>query len=128
MREVRTERRIPKFRPLPTNLRRPVEHRMYKRFYGNCNTKTGKIKKFIFEVELPNSFNGKMKHRAIRYICEKIKYEKSIPLLKKGERVRLSDLMLKVPWIRVRKIRVYETQSVYEHERRTVRPNLKMPR
>lgn len=114
-------RKVPRLRPLPRNLRRIVVHKMYKRFYGNCTTNTGKIKKFIFEVEIPERFNGKMKHRAIRYICEKIKYEKSVPLLKKGERVRFKDLMLNVDWIKVRKIRDYETQSVYEHERRTGR-------
>ena len=129
--ERSTERRIPPFRPLPTNLRKPVKHKFYKRFYGNATMQTGRIKKFIFEVEIPNSFNGPMKHRAIRYVCEKIKRERSIPLLNIGERVRLSDLMLKVPWIRVRKIRDYDTQSKYvveSHGKEKVSPIRITPR
>ena len=58
MREsVRIERRVPKLRPLPTNLRKrrvtPVD---YARFYGNYTTKTGKIKRFSFQIKIPLEF------------------------------------------------------------------------
>jgi hypothetical protein len=115
MREsVRIERKIPKFRPLPISLRKrrvtPVERA---KFYGNYTTKTGQIKRFSFEIIMPEYINGKTINRMIRLTCQKIKYFKLIPLAKQGQKFTFGELHQRTPWIKVRKIREYKAGMVY---------------
>lgn len=117
MREsVRIERRIPKFRPLPTNLRkRRVTHVDYARFYGNYTTKTGKIKRFSFQIKMPDYLSGKVMHKMIRLTVEKIHSFNLIPYYEKGQNTfTFGELMQRTQWIKVRKVRDYKAGMVYE--------------
>lgn len=112
---VRIEREIPKFRPLPTSLRKrrvtPIDHA---RFYGNYTTKIGKIKRFSFQIKIPHYLSGKQTYRIMKFTCQKLLYEKSIPFDKQGKTYTFGELMQRTPWIRVRKIRDYKAGMVYE--------------
>ncbi len=115
MREsARRDKPLPKFRPLPVSLkRRGVVAVDLARFYGNYETKVGRIKRFSFQFKMPDYLSGKMMHRMIRLVCEKIHYFNLVPLHEQGQTFKFSELMLRTPWIRVRKVRNYKAGVVY---------------
>jgi len=116
MREsVRRERKIPRFNPIPVDLRKTRGGRRvdYARFYGNFVTKTGKIKRFSFQVRMPRYLNGKVMHRMISLVCQKIRYFNLVPIHKQGQTFPFGELM-QGNWIRVRKVRDYQAGMIYE--------------
>jgi hypothetical protein len=116
MREsVRRERKIPKFRPLPTNLRqRRTLIESYGRFYYNYFTNQGRIKRGSFQAKFPQNTSGRNKNRLMRFIVGKLLYEKMVPVLRQGQIVTVGELLQRTSWIRVRRVRNYKAGVVYE--------------
>ena len=113
--DIRRERKIPRFRPIPTHLRRHMGvPKQYARFYVNYETKNGIWKRSSFHIRIPNSASGSMNNKMIRFTCNKIKDFKMIPLLKHGEEVTFGELHQRTQWIKVRRIKYYEAGMFYE--------------
>jgi hypothetical protein len=104
---IRRERKIPKFNPLPVNLRKE-RHGVpdtSARFYGNFKTKSNQIKRFGFQIKIPHYASGKMKQKMIAFTYQRLVFFKSVPIHRKGETFTFGELMQRTSWIRVKRVR-----------------------
>ena len=112
---VRKRRELPDFDSLPAylrDLRAHISPITYARFYGNFVTKTGKLRRFSFQVKLTANLSGKEKYRIVRAICGKLLLNK-IPTHEPGQVFSFNELWHQTRWIRVRKLRQYEVGMGY---------------
>jgi hypothetical protein len=110
----RKKRRLQKFRPLPTRLRRlrlvtPVT---YARFYGKYVTSVGKTKRFSFQVRMDPGTGGFAQYSTVRNICGNL-LRNEIPLHKPGQIFSLAELLHRTKWVRVRRIVEYKVGMRY---------------
>ena len=113
---MKGNRKVFKFRILPTNLRHrqrvtPVN---YVRAYGNYVTKQGKTKRFSFQIRVKTAMKRMILYKLIRHMCTKLKHNK-IPLHKQGQVFEnFGELFNLTGWIKVRKVLSYRPGVVYE--------------
>lgn len=108
-------------RPVPENLRRMryglddlSERRWFARFYGNCETMTGKLRRFSFSVKISKrlSKNRKALAMLMRTTIGKL-LEDTVPEHVQGEVFSNFMSLLGRDWVRVRRVRNYEAGVVY---------------
>ena len=78
------------------------------RFYGSVVTKTGRIKRFGWSLIFSSRMSSRTKHAIITLICNKMKYDKEIPVHKSSQVFPSFRALIAVPWVKVRKVRNYD--------------------
>lgn len=100
-----TSRKLPERRRLPVHRRKHVPYYMG-RWYGSYNTYQNTIKRYGFQVMIPESMNHQAVRRSIAITQQKLK-SNTLPMHKQGQVFSsFGELFQRTDWIRVRKIRV----------------------
>jgi hypothetical protein len=104
---------MPRFRPIPPPLGRPRVRpvRAYARFYALAEDRFGKTVRTTFNVRV-DKYMPRMKYHWVAIIANMVK-EKQIPACYSGQVFDGFPELVRIPWVRVRKVLKYKAGVQY---------------